>query len=377
MKRELDLNKNGMVSLAELEKSGKQALARRWTRELCLSAVEKPVTRGEQVSQRVLTFLDYSGTALFAVVGTQLAGEKDMNLIGCTLVGCIAAMGGGTLNNLLYGSSALLLDKPGVFWVRVPTYLVVSLVASVATFYAWPVLCREFAKQELELFIGKEKLNPLDGSCSEAVFLEACRDKPDFRKSIAVALRMDDSASPQQLFAAANMDHTGKISLTEMEALVAKQFDTSPIMYALDTAALSAFAVVAVHGAVQRGLHPLVAASSGVTICFGGILRDVLCGRELAIGGQSYAFATGAGATVYVLLRELRLFTGWCSIPLITRIVAGLATTMGLRAWEYYRGTPLLRPMHHHGDPVLLHHMLKHQSTQEWLGPGSGRRDIT
>ena len=95
-------------------------------------------------------------------------------------------------------------------------------------------------------------------------------------------------------------------------------------------------------------------------------MRDVLCGRDLAIGGQSYAFATGIGSAVYVFLRELRL--RGLPAPLLLRIVCAFATTMGLRAWEYVRGEPLLRPMHFHSeeDSALVRSLRRH-STQEWL----------
>ena len=148
--------------------------------------------------------------------------------------GCIAAMGGGTLNNILYGSSALLLDRPGVFWVRVPAYATVSIVASVATFYLWPQICRRVAKHELEQCIGKQNLNR-DGSVSRSAFIVACQRDAGFAKSVAAAFGMDPvKVTPQQLFSAADMTRSGTISLTEMEALVAKQFDASPTMYALD-----------------------------------------------------------------------------------------------------------------------------------------------
>jgi hypothetical protein len=75
-------------------------------------------------------------------------------------------------------------------------------------------------------------------------------------------------------------------------------------------------------------------------------LRDALCGRDLASGGQSYALAMGAGSGVYVLLREMR-FRGW-PIPLIARIIVVFSTTTGVPALEYARGEPLLRPMHYY-----------------------------
>jgi len=78
-------------------------------------------------------------------------------------------------------------------------------------------------------------------------------------------------------------------------------------MYAIEFAALAILSVVGVHGAIGMGHHPLVAASSGVTMPLGGILRDVFCGRDLVVASQSYAFATGARSTVYVLTRELAL----------------------------------------------------------------------
>lgn len=78
----------------------------------------------------------------------------------------------------------------------------------------------------------------------------------------------------------------------ELVDLVQKRFDQSLVVYAIDTLSLAAISIVAANGAVARGLHPVVAATSGVTICFGGLLRDVLCGRNLAIGSQSYALAT-------------------------------------------------------------------------------------
>lgn len=57
--------------------------------------------------------MDYVGLALFSVVGTQVAGDAGFNLVGCTLVGCVAGLGGRTINNLLFGAT-----RNGVFWAR-------------------------------------------------------------------------------------------------------------------------------------------------------------------------------------------------------------------------------------------------------------------
>ena len=71
-----------------------------------------------------------------------------------------------------------------------------------------------------------------------------------------------------------------------------------------------------------------------MTICFGGILRDLLCQRPVAIGGQSYALATAAGASVYVLLRQV-VVAGY-AIPLVVRIAAAAGTTIVQRVWSYH-----------------------------------------
>lgn len=59
------------------------------------------------------------------------------------------------------------------------------------------------------------------------------------------------------------------------------------------------------------------------------MLRDVLCKRDVAIGGQSYALATAAGASVYVLLRQL-VVRGWY-LPLFSRILASFGVVLAER----------------------------------------------
>ena len=76
-------------------------------------------------------------------------------------------------------------------------------------------------------------------------------------------------------------------------------------MYIMDSVAISVFAICGAQGGITRGMPLIVCAVAGVTICFGGILRDVLCQRDLALGSQSYAGAMGAGSAVYVGLRQL------------------------------------------------------------------------
>ena len=69
-----------------------------------------------------------------------------------------------------------------------------------------------------------------------------------------------------------------------------------------------------------------------------------MCGRDLAIGSQSYALATFSGAAVYVSLRELAL--RGLVVPLAPRIMLSGGTVVALRAWEWLTAEPLLAPMH-------------------------------
>ena len=52
-----------------------------------------------------------------------------------------------------------------------------------------------------------------------------------------------------------------------------------PIVYQV---LMQVFAVAAAHGVIWASVHRVVAATGGVTICFGGIARYVFCGRSLA-----------------------------------------------------------------------------------------------
>lgn len=118
--------------------------------------------------------------------------------------------------------------------------------------------------------------------------------------------------------------------------------------YAGETAALGALAVVGAQQGIVAGFAPAVSATLGVTIAFGGVARDAILGRELALGStsgcQSYGVAAAAGAAVYVALRELhvwncagstaRLLHG--GIPLSARILAGFSTVCAVRAYAWH-----------------------------------------
>ena len=345
MLREMvDVNKDGLVSRTELTSAGRQALDDHSAREVCLSVVEVPTTQMDRVGSWAVSMCDYGGTALYAIVGSQIAGGAGMNMIGCTLVGCAAAMGGGTLNNLMYGATSTLHGRPGVFWVRDTSYLALCVTVSLMTFFLWPEYCHVQADHYLMNVVGEENLEE-DGTIGREAFVDSCKRDADFFHSVQGAIgRKAVGMDANEVFNLLDDENSGTVSRRHLRVIVERSVDNSLVMYVVDTLALSAFAVAAVNGAIAAGVHPAVAATSGVTVCFGGIFRDVFCGRNLAIGGQSYAFATGAGSSVYVLLRELAI--RGIQTSLFTRVILSAGTTAGLRAWEYRRGEPLLKPMH-------------------------------
>jgi uncharacterized membrane protein YeiH len=332
--------------------------------------------------QRMLLYIDFVSTALFAMIGTVIAGQAGMNIVGTTFVGSVAAMGGGSLNNMLTGV------RGGVFWVRDWRFLAISLAVSIATFHLWPMYEESVAEHfcaDLHLQVYEKSARGLttrisprssttkseredvegDGVTYEE-FKEALDNNP------ALAKRLWDACGPKlraelgQDAALGALDGVrqsapdgGRLLFnwltkggTELEPstlqLVARwEVLNSPRLYAFESVALGAVAVNGAQAGINRGVHPLASIVMGVTICFGGILRDLLCQRPVAIGGQSYALATGAGASVYVLLRQL-VVAGY-AIPVTVRIAIGGGTTIGQRALSYYYNgvgdTSFLAPM--------------------------------
>ncbi|GLI27884.1 membrane protein [Agromyces rhizosphaerae] len=67
--------------------------------------------------------LEYAGTVAFAISGAVAAGRKQMDLVGVIVLACIVSVGGGTVRDLLLGSTP-------VFWVQNPTFLLVGAITA-------------------------------------------------------------------------------------------------------------------------------------------------------------------------------------------------------------------------------------------------------
>lgn len=75
----------------------------------------------------IIHLLDLIGTAVFAITGALVAGRKRMDPFGVVILGCVTAVGGGTLRDLVLGRSP-------VFWISSPHYLAIAALAAIGTF---------------------------------------------------------------------------------------------------------------------------------------------------------------------------------------------------------------------------------------------------
>lgn len=79
------------------------------------------------LSSSVLTFLDFFGTAIFAISGALTAGRKQFDIFGVLVVALITAIGGGTLRDLV-------LNAHPIAWVENTAYLYVGMGAALSAF---------------------------------------------------------------------------------------------------------------------------------------------------------------------------------------------------------------------------------------------------
>jgi len=176
---------------------------------------------GFNISDMVLV-VSIVGTIAFALSGVMAATEAEMDWLGGVVLAAVAAIGGGTVRDLLLGTTP-------VFWVEDEWPLIVALGTAVVAI---------------------------------------------------VALRVQPSADPRR----------------------------TALYVASDAVGLGAFVVVGTSVALEAGTSYFIAAVMGViTGVGGGVLRDVLARRTpIVLVGEIYAIAGLIGATLQLLLRELR-----------------------------------------------------------------------
>ena len=74
----------------------------------------------------MIYILDLLGTAVFAMTGSLVARKKQMDIFGVVVIALVTAMGGGTLRELILGTTP-------VFWVRDPNYVLAALMGVAVT----------------------------------------------------------------------------------------------------------------------------------------------------------------------------------------------------------------------------------------------------
>jgi uncharacterized membrane protein YeiH len=74
-----------------------------------------------------LHILDLVGTAVFAITGALAAGRKRMDIFGVVVLGCVTALGGGTLRDMILGAYP-------IFWISNTGYLWAATIAAIGTF---------------------------------------------------------------------------------------------------------------------------------------------------------------------------------------------------------------------------------------------------
>jgi uncharacterized membrane protein YeiH len=74
----------------------------------------------------ILYLLDLAGVAVFAVSGAIAAGRKHFDVLGVAVIATVTAIGGGTIRDVL-------LNRHPVFWIKDPTYLLVTFSAAALT----------------------------------------------------------------------------------------------------------------------------------------------------------------------------------------------------------------------------------------------------
>ena len=289
-------NKDGIVTLSGWERLVNQRAREAAERLTIYEFIGKAVD--QQWGQHLLKLASTAGVMFFAVTGAHTAGEAGMHVVGATLVGCVTAMGGGALNQMMMGNTPC-------GWMNSPRLVVGAVTASVASFYLWPLLEQTLKDREL-----------------------AHGDR--------------------------NTENGNAENPTNQRSAIG-----SAVQYTIESLALSCFAVVGAQSGIIRGLNPVTSIALGVTITFGGVFRDVMCQRDVSLGSpsgaQSYGLASAVGAGAYVALRELHVWICNASlasnstvrlvqggIPIYLRILAGAgaALTVRMLTWQYNQSHP-------------------------------------
>jgi uncharacterized membrane protein YeiH len=213
----------------------------------------------------ILRGLDYLGTLTFALSGTVTAAQSGLDVFGCSMIAMITAVGGGTFRD-----AVLIARRP--FWTHETEYIWMTILTGFATFFTWPYVL-EWKQQRL---------------------LEEKLDNQGKEQPSEMEIMMNSSNSMKE----------NPSTYDEIDATL----DT------FDAIGLASFAIIGAQNGVRAGMPMAVSAICGMaTSTFGGLTRDVLCGRPVRIvhsNAEVYAQPALAGALMYLAAHRMRLSPG-------------------------------------------------------------------
>ncbi len=82
----------------------------------------------------LLQYLQHFGVVVGAISGVLAAVGKRIDLVGVIVLGLVAALGGGTLRDLVLGPDPVV-GRSAVFWIRDSNYVLTAIAASVVMFF--------------------------------------------------------------------------------------------------------------------------------------------------------------------------------------------------------------------------------------------------
>lgn len=214
----------------------------------------------------ILRGLDYIGTITFALSGSITAAQSGLDVFGCSVVAMITAVGGGTIRD-----AVMLARKP--FWTSETEYVWMTVLTGFITFFTWPKVLEWNKNRRLE-----DDGGPLD-----------------MKKSRSQGSILENEHEEERAF----QDHHDGLNV---------------VMHTFDGIGLSAFAIIGAQNGVRAGMPVIVSAICGMgTSTFGGVMRDVICGRPVRIvhsNAEIYAEAALAGSIMYLGANSMKLSPG-------------------------------------------------------------------
>ena len=192
------------------------------------------------------------------------------------MVAMITAVGGGTIRDAVF-----LARRP--FWTSETEYIWMTVLTGFVTFFTWP-LVMEWNEERRSKKIIYEDENENENADFDS------DSNSDADRTIDIGIGIDNALKEE-------IDSTEDVSHYD-------EFDAA--MDTFDAIGLSAFAIIGAQNGVRAGMPMIVSAICGMaTSTFGGLMRDVVCGRPVRIvhsNAEIYAQPALAGAVTYLLI---------------------------------------------------------------------------